>query len=166
VQQALAATEAALPDRANVLTTLHDAHDILLPRLQALVPAPPNYGMIHGDVIRTNAIVAPDGTVSVIDFDLCGLGWRAYDVASYLFAIRGTPDEPALRAGFLAGYRDVRPLSQPEQTMLPLFETVRAVFHIGIPARYVNTWGRAYVDAFLDGSISQLNQCLDQLLDG
>src|SRR5207253_1827467 len=83
-----------------------------------------------------------------------------------LFAIRGTPDEPVLRAAFLAGYTDVRPLSQPEQTMLLLFETVRAVFDIGIPAHYVNTWGRAYVDASLDGSISQLNQCLDRLLDG
>jgi Ser/Thr protein kinase RdoA (MazF antagonist) len=164
VQDALTAAEEAIADRADVLTALYHARDVLLPHIKRLVPVPPSYGVIHGDVIRANAIVGPDTAVSVIDFDLCGLGWRAYDIASYLFAIRGTRDEVSLRAAFLAGYTSIRALSQMEQGLLPLFEAIRAVFDIGIPASAINSWGRANIDAFLDGSLEQLNQCLNRLL--
>ena len=164
VHDALRAAESAIADRADVLTALYHACDVLLPHIEQLVPAAPSYGLIHGDVIRANAIVGPAETVSVIDFDLCGLGWRAYDIASYLFAICGTRDEVRLRAAFLDGYTRMRPLSLMEQELLPLFEAVRAVFDIGIPASAVNSWGRASVDAFLDGSLAQLNHCIDRLL--
>lgn len=166
VQDALTAAERAIADRADVLTALYHARAVLLPHLAQLVPAAPSYGLIHGDVIRANAIVGPDATVSVIDFDLCGLGWRVYDIASYLFAICGTQDEVRLRTAFLDGYTRIRRLSQVERELLPLFEAVRAVFDIGIPASAINTWGRANIDAFLDGSLTQLNQCIDRLLSG
>jgi Ser/Thr protein kinase RdoA (MazF antagonist) len=159
---ALMAAEAALPDRSDVRAMLYQARDRVLPAAQALVALGSSYGFIHGDVIRANALVASDGTVSILDFDLCGLGWRAYDVASYLFTIRGTADEPVLRRAFLHGYTQIRPLSTAEHATFPLFEAVRAIFDIGIPARYVNTWGRAYLDAFLDASVVQLKQCVDQ----
>ncbi len=166
VQDALTAAERAIADRADVLTALHHARDVLLPHMAQLVPVASSYGLIHGDVIRANAIVGPDATVSVIDFDLCGLGWRAYDIASYLFAICGTQDEVRLRTAFLDGYMRIRPLSQMEQELLPVFAAVRAVFDIGVPASAINSWGRANIDAFLDGSLAQLNQCIDRLLSG
>jgi Ser/Thr protein kinase RdoA (MazF antagonist) len=50
--------------------------------------------------IRANALVADDGAVTVIDFDWAGLGWRAYDVASYLLTIRGDPQEPNFEEAF------------------------------------------------------------------
>jgi len=166
VQDALTAAERAIADRADVLPALHHARDVLLPHMAQLVPVASSYGLIHGDVIRANAIVGPDATVSVIDFDLCGLGWRAYDIASYLFAICGTQDEVRLRTAFLDGYMRIRPLSQMEQELLPVFAAVRAVFDIGVPASAINSWGRANIDAFLDGSLAQLNQCIDRLLSG
>jgi Ser/Thr protein kinase RdoA (MazF antagonist) len=47
--------------------------------------------MIHGDVIQANAQVADDGIVTVLDFDFCGMRWRAFDIGSYLLTICKTP---------------------------------------------------------------------------
>lgn len=163
VRDAAAAAEAALGDRPHVAILVRRAAERVLPRVDALVPSPATRGIIHGDVIRANALLAADGSVGVIDFDLCGPGWRAYDVASYLLTIRGTPDEPALRRAFLAGYQRARPLAEGEHALLPLFEAVRALFSIGIPAGNVDAWGRAYLDAVLDGTLPQLGRLLDQV---
>ena len=116
----------------------------------------PAYGLIHGDVIRANALVSEPGQVTIIDFDLCGPGWRAYDLAGYLLTIRDTPEEQAFEGAFLAGYQQERPLSPAEQQLLPAFEAVRAIFSIGIPAMNIHHWGSAYFHAFLEQSLKRL----------
>jgi Ser/Thr protein kinase RdoA (MazF antagonist) len=163
INDAVVAAEAALPDRPDILDALQQAREEILPIARTLVSSTPAFGLIHGDVIRANALATPDERVSILDFDLCGLGWRAYDVASYLFAIRGTVEEPVYRQAFLAGYTQQRPLSRIERETLPMFEAIRALFDIGIPAQYVDTWGRAALDGFLDHSIAQISRCVAQM---
>ncbi len=90
-------------------------------------------------------------------------GWRAYDIASYLLTIRGTPDEAEYADAFVAGYTDIRSLLPTEHEALPFFEAVRALFEIGTPARYVDTWGSAYLYAFLDQSLEKLKHQMSQL---
>ena len=77
--------------------------------------------MIHGDVIRANAQVADDGTVTVINFDFCGMGWRAFGIASYLLTIRRTLQEHEFEQAFLRGYTQVRSLAEPEKKRLYQF---------------------------------------------
>ena len=125
---------------------------------------PPAYGVVHGDVIRANALVGEDGTVTVLDFDFCGIGWRAYDVASYLLTIRNTPTEAEFAEAFLAGYTDIRALTPEEREAMPLFEAVRAIFAIGTPAKYVDHWGSEYLYAFLDQSLERLERVMQQLI--
>jgi Ser/Thr protein kinase RdoA (MazF antagonist) len=109
-------------------------------RIARLPKTPPGFGMIHGDVIRANAQVGDDGRVTVLDFDLCGLGWRAYDVASLLQVYSGQPEEAEAGRAFLDGYEEVRPLGD-EQASLPLFKAVRYVVDLGIPAMNLYHWG-------------------------
>lgn len=132
-------------------------------RLAALTHESPTYGIIHGDVIRANAIVADDNSLTVIDFDWYGLGWRAYDIASYLLTIRSDPNEKIFEEAFLSGYTEVRPLLPSEYPLLPLFEAVRAIFEIGTPALNVDHWGRAYLYSFLDQSLTRLKRSMEQL---
>jgi Ser/Thr protein kinase RdoA (MazF antagonist) len=138
----------------------------LLAHLHALPKAPPTYGIIHGDAIRANALVGDDGSVTLIDFDWYGLGWRAYDIASYLLTIRGSADEQPLAEAFLAGYTAVRPLVAREQALLPLFEAVRALLEIGTPALQVNRWGSAYLESFFTQSLQQLKRAMQQITEG
>ena len=120
--------------------------------------------MIHGDVIRANALVADNGKVTVLDFDFCGFGWRAYDVASYLLTIRNTPQEPEFEKAFLEGYEEIRPLAREEKKALPLLEAIRAIFSIGTPAMNIEHWGSQYFYSFVDNDLAALKRSMSRIL--
>jgi Ser/Thr protein kinase RdoA (MazF antagonist) len=164
LDEAVTASERALIERPDVGIYLHECATRLRPGLDPLPKEPPAYGVVHGDVIRANALVGEDGTVTVLDFDFCGIGWRAYDVASYLLTIRNTPTEAEFAEAFLAGYTDIRALTPEEREAMPLFEAVRAIFAIGTPAKYVDHWGSEYLYAFLDQSLEKLERVMQQLI--
>jgi Ser/Thr protein kinase RdoA (MazF antagonist) len=163
VEQSITAAAAALIDRRDAVTYLQECATLLLPKLAALSKAPSVYGIIHGDVIRTNAQVSDDGTVTVLDFDFCGPGWRAYDIATFLLTIGGTPNQEEFADAFLNGYTHIRTLTELEYKMLPLFRAVRAIFDIGMPSMYIDHWGSAYVYAFLDRLLEQLKHSMNRL---
>lgn len=156
VAQSIAAFAAEVPDRPQDLAFMQESAATLLPRIEALPREAPYYGLVHGDVIRANAQVGDDGSVTILDFDLCGHCWRAYDVASYLAVIRGLPEEKESEASFLSGYQQVRPLKDVEKEALPLFEAARTIVSIGIPAMNVYHWGSAYLHGFLDADLNRL----------
>jgi Ser/Thr protein kinase RdoA (MazF antagonist) len=135
IEQAVNAAETTFLDRPDVVAYLQWCATQLFPKLASLTAKAPAYGIIHGDVIRTNALVSDYGTITVLDFDFCGTGWRAYDIASYLLTVRGTPHELEFAEAFLAGYSDVRSLTPTDHAALPLFEAVRAILDIGTPAQ-------------------------------
>lgn len=167
IDQAVASAETALIDRPDAVAYLQTCatrlQTRLHPKLASFPKAAPMYGIIHGDVIRANALVGDDGKVTVLDFDFCGIGWRAYDIASYLLTIRGTANEAEFADAFLAGYTDIRALMPGEHAAIPLFEAVRAIFEIGTPAKYVDHWGSAYLYTFLDQSLEKLRRRMNQL---
>lgn len=163
IDEATTAARMALIDRPDAVALLEKCAIRLHALGAVLTSTPPAYGLIHGDVIRANALVDQEGTVTVLDFDLCGLGWRGYDIASYLLTIRGSPDEAAFAEAFLTGYTELRSLSSYDYETLPLFEATRAMFEIGTPAQHVNHWGSAYLYSWLDHSLTQLRRCMGQL---
>jgi Ser/Thr protein kinase RdoA (MazF antagonist) len=141
----LAAFARVVTHRPDVATELQEVADALHPRIATLPVEPPGFGLIHGDVIPSNAQVTPQGDVAVLDFDFCGDGWRVYDVATYLWEVRfwQTPWEAA--RAFLDGYQEVRPLAGWEEDALPVFETARGIVALGTPALHADTWGSAYL---------------------
>jgi len=50
-------------------------------RIEAVQPQL-NFGFCHGDLHGGNAAFDGD-TITMFDFDCCGVGWRAYDIAVY-----------------------------------------------------------------------------------
>lgn len=157
------AFESVAFERPKDTAYVRESADVLSAQVRQFDQAKPAYGMIHGDVIRANAQVADDGTVTILDFDFCGMGWRAFDIASYLLTIRKTPREREFEQAFLRGYTQVRSLAESEQAMIPVFEAVRAIFSIGVPAMNVNHWGRAYLYAFLDLELDRLKNCMERV---
>lgn len=63
--------------------------------------------------------------VTLFDFDHCGYGWRAYDLAPFYHA----PD--ALQKAFFQGYETLRPLTQGERDCLPIFAKLRMLWDAG-----------------------------------
>lgn len=83
-------------------------------RIRAFTPGWGGWGIIHGDVQELNFNFTADGQITFFDFDLCGYGWRVYDIASYHTRI-----SEHLRAPFPAGYEAVRRLNDEERDMIP-----------------------------------------------
>ncbi|WP_020580381.1 phosphotransferase [Actinopolymorpha alba] len=83
-------------------------------RIRAFDPGPGGWGIVHGDVQPLNHHFTEDGQIIWFDFDLCGYGWRTYDIAYYYTRI-----PQSVRAPLIEGYESVRPLSRAEHEMLP-----------------------------------------------
>lgn len=113
----------------NPLSDLADAESFVLERrsevLQTLAALPKDregYGLAHLDLHFANFIVDPArGDVTLIDFDDCGYGWYAMDVAMLLFdvlVVYGEQESCAhdrsafarhFLAALLSGYREAKP---------------------------------------------------------
>jgi Ser/Thr protein kinase RdoA (MazF antagonist) len=82
---------------ADQRATLIRARDALRERLAG------DLGLIHADVLRENVLV--DGeTVSLIDFDDSGFGFRLYDLGTVLSQNLYEPAYPDIRDALMAGY--------------------------------------------------------------
>lgn len=67
------------------------------------------YGLIHGDLHLDNVLFR-GREPRVIDFDDCGEGYLAYDIAVGLWGPRMRDDYPRMYEAYRAGYEAVRPL--------------------------------------------------------
>jgi len=150
-----------LGHRPSDLEALGRAAGLLGRRLAALPREAPGSGLVHGDVIPTNVLVAPDGRLTVLDFDFCGPGWRAFDVATYLHVARDDPATEASGRDFLAGYQEVRPLADWELTALPLFVAVRELFRLGNWGPRLEEWGtQALPDEAIERHLAWIREAM------
>ncbi|MDD9717801.1 phosphotransferase [Dinoroseobacter sp. PD6] len=82
-------------------------------------------GMVHADPLRENVFVTKTG-LALIDFDDCGPGFRAYDIAVALTQSLDDPALPVLRQSIVGGYAEVSALSEAELACLPVFSMLRS----------------------------------------
>jgi Ser/Thr protein kinase RdoA (MazF antagonist) len=116
------------------------------PQIAALPTTAPHFGYCHGDAGGNNAHVDNDGRVTFFDFDFCGLGWRAYDLATFL-----SGESTAVIEALLQGYQTVRLLSDEERAALPLFQIAQSIWMLGTRASYINEWGEIhFTNRFVD----------------
>ncbi|TIC88872.1 aminoglycoside phosphotransferase [Nocardioides sp. GY 10113] len=114
--------------RAVDLTLLGGAADVVRGRLAAYGRGPDRYGLIHADLRLANLMLdptAPESTLTVIDFDDCGFGWFLYDLAAAISWLEHEPATPDAIAEWLAGYQEVRPLSDADLSMIPTLVMLR-----------------------------------------
>ena len=64
--------------------------------------------------MRLANLLVDGDRVTLIDFDDCGFGWFMYDLAASLSFIETSPQLASLKAGWIAGYEAVRPLSSDD----------------------------------------------------
>ena len=106
---------AATPDQR---TTLIRARDALRERLTGEI------GLIHADVLRENVLVN-DRSVSLIDFDDSGFGFRLHDLGTALVQTVYHPEQPQLRAALMAGY------GTTDEPMVQAFTLARTLVSVG-----------------------------------
>jgi Ser/Thr protein kinase RdoA (MazF antagonist) len=111
------------------------------------------WGPLHGDVYPGNVHGAPDGALTWFDFDLCGEGWYAYDLAAFRMNVRaGRWADADVWPAFLGAYEERRALQPVERAALPFLGAVRDLWHLGHFLGTVRAGGEAWWldEAYLD----------------
>jgi Ser/Thr protein kinase RdoA (MazF antagonist) len=106
---------AASPDQRAVLIRARDA---LRERLSGEI------GLIHADVLRENVLVN-GRSVSLIDFDDSGFGFRLYDLGTALVQTVLHPEHPQLREALMQGY------GTTDTEMVDAFTLARTLASVG-----------------------------------
>jgi Ser/Thr protein kinase RdoA (MazF antagonist) len=103
-------------------------------------------GFAHGDLNTANILF--DGEhATVIDFDCCGQGWRANDIAAFargvtLSRLPGA-DAKALISAQLAGYAEVLPIHPADARAIPAFLLVQRLWMASLHYERVDRFGLA-----------------------
>lgn len=90
------------------------------------------WGPIGGDFHPANIHFKGNDKPAFFNFDLCGYGWRAYDIAVFLLNSELLHKSSQLSEAFFAGYFSVRPLSRNEHESISHFLTIRRIWLTGI----------------------------------
>jgi Ser/Thr protein kinase RdoA (MazF antagonist) len=94
---------------------------------------PDSWGPIGGDFHGGSVFFTDDNQPTFFNFDWCGPGWRAYDIAVFLFntnLIHNNATE--LSEAFFAGYYSQRQLSDNEHAAIAPFLTIRRIWQTGL----------------------------------
>jgi Ser/Thr protein kinase RdoA (MazF antagonist) len=115
-----------------LLTSAEDARE----EVYALLGEEPNpndgsWGVIGGDFHNLSTHFK-DGEPTFFNFDRCGYGWRAYDIAAFLSNTNLLQTSEGLSEAFFAGYYAERPLSREEHAAISPFLTLRRIWRMGL----------------------------------
>ncbi|BAZ10778.1 aminoglycoside phosphotransferase [Calothrix sp. NIES-4071] len=118
----------------------------------------PEYGICVGDVHSGNAHFTEQNEPTLFDFDQCGYGWRAFDIAKFLHAANRMKIEVTVRNSFIDGYQTIRNLSKDELASIPVFVKAAHIWVMGISASVVGdvlpySW---FDDDWLDTRLAML----------
>lgn len=116
-------------------------------------------GFCHGDLHGSNAHIAKHHTLTVFDFDCCGVGWRAYDIAVFRWAARLRGKEQERWPSFLRGYGEERSLSDMDIQATPYFVAIRQLWLLGLHAANGQDWGFGWMhDRYFDRALKFLHE--------
>ena len=114
------------------------------------------YGLVHCDLGWHNIHYDSDSGMTLFDFDLCGYGWRAFDLALVRLQFGDTHWD-----AFLDVYGSVRPMSDAERESIGDFVCLWPMWHIGDLLRNrspILQLGHDTVDEELDGWLEYLGE--------
>jgi len=124
-------------------------------------------GFCHGDLQGYHANVAPDGTLTFYDFDCGGFGYRAFDLAVFLWCCRLEEAVSARWEPFLQGYRTSRAIRELDVQAVPLFVCARYLWHIGVHTQNAPIWGVGFLNnEYFDTHLKRLHQADEDYLTG
>ncbi len=115
-----------------LLTSAEDAKN----KVFSLLGENPNpnsdiWGVVSGDFSHMS-VHFNGSRPTFFNFDRCGKGWRAYDIASFLSNSNLLQASAGYSEAFFAGYYSVRPLTREEHAAVSPFLTLRRIWRMGL----------------------------------
>ncbi|ETI66180.1 phosphotransferase enzyme family protein [Neobacillus vireti] len=105
------------------------------------------YGFCHGDFHNFNMHI-DDQKLEVFDFDCCGFGYRAYDIAVFWWNLKNNypNQEKACWDEFLNGYLSKKNIQEADLKSLSLFISVRRIWLLGTMIKNEDVWGTNWIN--------------------
>ncbi|HKJ27224.1 MAG TPA: phosphotransferase [Anaerolineales bacterium] len=142
-----------------------EAEKLLEETMRKIGRSDETYGLIHGD-LHLKSILFNEGKPLILDFDTCGYGYYAYDLAVPIWNLFHLEDFASLKAALLKGYRRVRPLSDIEESQLIHFVAGRLMAQILTWAgRRKNSNLAEIADEAIKKQAAQLEKLIDMLVN-
>ena len=79
---------------------------------------------------------------------MCGYGWRAYDLATFLWNARSNALPSEHWEAVVQGYQTIRPLTPAEHAAIPAFIYARQIWLMGVHTRARERFGDAWLSDF------------------
>ena len=122
------------------------------------------FGMIHADLHARNVLVN-NKKLQIIDFDDCGYGWHAYELAiaeaDAIGSIDGDVIKPKdIRSALVNGYKSIRTIKKGFERMLPPLAMVRHLIQLG----WANDRRELLDQKFIESYISKLCPAVEEYL--
>jgi len=112
-------------------------------------------GYCHGDIDPGNVHFDERRQPTVFDFDLCGVGPRAYDLAVFLYECHFARWGPEMGAAFLRGY------GLEDRRFIERLAPIRGIWFLALLAQNVNDWGHHELSHyFLDRHLALLHKLM------
>jgi Ser/Thr protein kinase RdoA (MazF antagonist) len=132
-------------------------------RLRALASRGLSWGICHGDYHGGNLFIDDDRRVTTFDFDVCGAGWLAFDLARWRRDSEGKDE--SWRA-FLHGYREHRRLSAADLEAVPLFILMRTLDWMRVKSTFtaLEAWDSWDMPFYLNDTLALLKEREEEAL--
>jgi len=122
-------------------------------------------GFCHGDLQGYHANVDSHGVLTFYDFDCGGYGFRAYDLAVFLWCCRLEDAVDPRWEPFIQGYRAGRQIHDLDVLAVPLFVCARYIWHMGVHTQNAPDWGIGPLnDEYFNKKLSQLREAENDYL--
>jgi Ser/Thr protein kinase RdoA (MazF antagonist) len=131
-----------LSDRPDDITLYHKLARAMQAKFDTLEGSNLPSGQCHGDFHPSNVHVTDSGDITLLDFDGCGDDYLLQDIANYVFGNEFYGFDRGFAEAFLAGYREVRPLTALEESLFDFFVLAKTFRLITGLARNVNAVGQ------------------------
>ena len=165
VRGPLAALTPFLEDRRTDLDFLAATAERLVSHVLDLAEKGLAWGPCHGDLHGGNIHQTDGGVLTLFDFDCCGPGWHAYDLAVFHWSVSVEANQRDLWDHFVAGYTSIRPLADVDLKAVPVFVSCRAFWFAGLLASNADDLGSGWLrDYQLDRLMAFLKRTASELI--
>lgn len=132
LDESLAVIEPYLRDHPDDWAYLQDLAENIHHNIASLPQKWPYWTVCWGDAHSGNVHFTPDNQLMLFDFDQCGYGWRAFELAKFLQVSLRTGMARRVRDSVLQGYQEVQPLMEQELDALQLFTQTAHLWNLRI----------------------------------
>jgi Ser/Thr protein kinase RdoA (MazF antagonist) len=157
LDQSFGGIEPYLRFRPEDIAYLRGVIDQLKDKLAALPKELPYWTICWGDPHSGNVHFTADNQLTLFDFDQCGYGWRAFELAKFLQVSLRAGMARKIRDAFFEGYQTVQTFTQDEINALQSFTQTAHIWNwcISLEASKVHSCSRLD-EQFLINRLQQL----------